>query len=61
MDSLAEWHGEPNENDWWVYIWGSGNFTSKQAYENMKVNQQKSPPFQWIWKSHCQGKHKVFF
>jgi hypothetical protein len=29
MDSLAEWHREPNENDQWVYIWGSGIFTSK--------------------------------
>jgi hypothetical protein len=45
MDSLAEWHREPNENDQWVYIWGSGIFTSKQAYENMKGNQQVSPPF----------------
>jgi hypothetical protein len=33
IDSLEEWHREPNENDQWVYIWGSGIFTSKQVYE----------------------------
>jgi hypothetical protein len=31
MDSLVEWHREPNENDQWVYIGGSGISTSKQA------------------------------
>jgi hypothetical protein len=45
MDSLAEWHREPNENDRWVYIWGSSIFTSKQAYENMKGDQQVPPCF----------------
>jgi hypothetical protein len=35
-------------------------FTSKQAYDTMKGDQQAPPPFQWIWKSCCQGKHKVF-
>jgi hypothetical protein len=31
MDSLVEWHREPNENDQWLYIGGSGISTSKQA------------------------------
>jgi hypothetical protein len=29
MDSLEEWSREKNENDTWIYIWGSGIFTSK--------------------------------
>jgi hypothetical protein len=34
MDSL-EWNREPNNSDCWIYIWGSGVFTSKQAYDSM--------------------------
>jgi hypothetical protein len=29
MDSLEEWNREPNNSDCWIYIWGSGVFTSK--------------------------------
>jgi hypothetical protein len=61
MDSRQEWHREANMNDTWTYIWGSGIFTSKLAYEMMKGQMQASAPFQWLWKSRCQGKHKVFF
>jgi hypothetical protein len=61
MDSLEEWNREPNSKDKWVYIWGAGIFTSKQAYDNMKGHLQAPSPFQWLWKSQCQGKHKVFF
>jgi hypothetical protein len=35
-DSLTEWNRESNADDQWVYIWGSGIFTSKQAYSSMK-------------------------
>jgi hypothetical protein len=60
-DSLTEWNREPNANDQWVYIWGSGIFTSKQAYDSMKGHSQAPAPFHWLWKSRCQGKHRVFF
>jgi hypothetical protein len=61
MDSLEEWNREPNSSDCWTYIWGSGVFTSKQAYNILIGQRQASAPFQWIWKSYCQGKVKVFF
>jgi hypothetical protein len=61
LDSLEEWNREPNEHDSWTYIWRSGIFTSKQAYENMKGHLSAPLQFQWMWKSKCQGKHKVFF
>jgi hypothetical protein len=61
MDSLEEWNHEPNDRDQWVYIWGSEIFTSKQTYENMKGHLQAPAPFQWLWKSRCQGKHKIYF
>jgi hypothetical protein len=61
MDSLHEWNREANEKDTWTYIWGSGIFTSKQAYEQTIGHNQAPAPFQRIWKSCYQGKHKVFF
>jgi hypothetical protein len=61
MDSLDEWNRDANEKDTWTYIWGSGIFTSKQAYEQIIGHDQAPVPFQWIWKSCCRGKHKVFF
>jgi hypothetical protein len=61
MDSLDDWNRERNNFDCWTYIWGSGIFTSKQAYNNMMGHAQAPPPFQWLWKSRCEGKHRVFF
>jgi hypothetical protein len=61
VDSLEEWNIEAKINDKWVYIWGSGIFTSKQAYDNMKGHLQAPAPFQWLWKCRCQGKHEIFF
>jgi hypothetical protein len=61
VDSLEEWNRELNDNDSWTYIWGSRIFTSKQAYVNMKGHYSAPLTFQWLWKSRCQGKNKVFF
>jgi hypothetical protein len=61
IDSVEEWNREMNNNDKWTYIWGLGIFTSKRAYENIIGQAQALSPFQWLWKSCCQGKHKVFF
>jgi hypothetical protein len=36
-------------------------FTSKQAYDSLIGQRQASAAYQWIWKSCCQGKVKVFF
>jgi hypothetical protein len=61
IDSLEEWNREPNSSDCQTYIWGSGVFTSKQAYDSLIGQRQASAAYQWIWKSCCQGKVKVFF
>jgi hypothetical protein len=61
MDSLEEWNREPNSSDCWTYIWGSGVFTSKKAHDSLISHRQAPTAYQWIWKSWCQGKVKVFF
>jgi hypothetical protein len=61
VDSIDEWNREGNENDRWTYIWGSGIFQSKQAYQNIIRQAQAPASFWWLWKSQCQAKHKVFF
>jgi hypothetical protein len=44
------------------YIFGVLVFLlQSKSMKYIKGNQQAPPPFQWIWKSHCQDKHKVFF
>jgi hypothetical protein len=43
-DSLTEWNRESNANGQWVYIRGSGIFTSKQAYSSMKGHSQAPAP-----------------
>jgi hypothetical protein len=47
MDSLDEWNWEVNE-DTWTYIWGTGIFTSKQAYEQIIGHNQAPALFQWF-------------
>lgn len=48
-------------NDTWSYIWGSKKFSSEKAYRAMIGIRIIPPHFQWVWKSSCQPKHKVFF
>uniref|UniRef100_A0A0A8YND0 Uncharacterized protein n=1 Tax=Arundo donax TaxID=35708 RepID=A0A0A8YND0_ARUDO len=44
-----------------MYIWGSGTYSTKHVY-NLLIGRMEAPlPFKWLWKSCCQGKHKVFF
>lgn len=47
--------------DTWSYLWGTANFSAAKAYNVMIGVRQVPPHFQWIWKSSCQTKHKVFF
>jgi hypothetical protein len=61
LDSLEEWNRDTNSSDCWTYIWGSRIFTSKQAYESLIGQSQAPAPLHWLWKSCCQGKHKVLF
>jgi hypothetical protein len=61
INSVEEWNREANEKDQWTYIWGSGIYTSKQAYASIIGQSSVPTPFQWLWKSCCQGKLKVFF
>jgi hypothetical protein len=50
-----------NNSDTWTYIWGSGNFSAKKCYNHLIGHQSVHPSFKWLWKSHCQAKHKVFY
>lgn len=49
------------EHDVWHYIWGNSTFSSKKAYRQLIGSRKVAPIFNWIWKSSCQPKHKVFF
>lgn len=50
---------EPEDN--WTYIWGSPIFSSSKAYKSLSGCSQTEPIFKWLWKTSCQGKHKIFF
>ena len=46
-----------------IYSWGSG-YSVKAAYQFLMSQKFPPPaplPFQWLWKSSCQEKHRVFF
>jgi hypothetical protein len=45
----------------WHYIWGSNRFSSAQAYKQLVGHSQVDPIFKRLWKTSCQGKHKIFF
>lgn len=47
--------------DQWKYSWGSTSFSTSKAYKVLKAGARAHPVFQWIWRSKCQMKHKVFF
>jgi hypothetical protein len=48
-------------HDCWCYIWGSGVFSSKKAYQALKGTLQVSALYKWLWKSCVRGKHKFFY
>ncbi|TVU17899.1 hypothetical protein EJB05_33960, partial [Eragrostis curvula] len=61
LNTLEHWQRDDETNDTWIYIWGSGAFSTKQAYNQIIGEMDTAAPFKWLWKSCCQGKHKVFF
>jgi hypothetical protein len=52
---------DPEAQDSWSYIWGTGLFSPQKAYEHMKGHRDVHNSFKWIWKSSCQLKDKIFF
>jgi hypothetical protein len=48
-------------NDQWKYNWGSTSFSTSKAYKLLVRGQPAHLVYQWIWRSKCQMKHKVFF
>ena len=50
-----------DDQDQWAYIWGSRIFSVSKAYKALIGHRQIHPIYNWIWKSRCQMKHKVFF
>ncbi|XP_066334538.1 uncharacterized protein [Miscanthus floridulus] len=48
------------DKDIWQYSWGK-NFSSSRAYKIMMGHTQHHTSIQWIWKTPCQPKHKLFF
>ena len=52
---------DSDDLDLWSYIWGSPFFSSAKAYKHLTGHAHVHKPFNWLWKSCCQNKHKVFF
>jgi hypothetical protein len=50
-----------DENDKWIYNWGSSIFASAKVYKILVGHSGIHPTYKWLWKSNCQPKHKVFF
>jgi hypothetical protein len=50
-----------DQDDIWVYIWGSPYFSAAKAYKQLIGSRPIHPSFKWLWKSALQHKHKVFF
>jgi hypothetical protein len=49
-----------DSNDVWSYLGGAVNFKSISAYKRLMGHSDIDPAFNWLWKSFCQPKHKVF-
>jgi len=49
-----------DENDSWFINGRSKGFSSAAAYRMLLGQHNTEPIYRWIWKSHCQPKHKVF-
>jgi hypothetical protein len=50
-----------SSSDNWTYIWGSSQFSASKVYNLLSGHTQADPIFKRLWKTSCQGKHKVFF
>jgi hypothetical protein len=52
-----------NENNAWIYIWGSPFYSSQRAYKYMKGHRKIHPSFQWLWKflQPAQIQKKIFW
>lgn len=60
-DQVQNIDSRQDENDCWTYIWGSGIYASKKAYEVLKGTTPVSHVFKWMSQSCALGKHKFFF
>jgi hypothetical protein len=49
------------EHDSWAYSWGNALFSATKVYKLLVGHRQVHPVFNWLWRSRCQLKHKVFF
>lgn len=58
---LQEGVWDPEEDDYWVYSWGSSTYNSRKAYKCLQGSYQASPLFSWLWSAGNLGKHKFFF
>jgi hypothetical protein len=52
---------QTNENDQWIYIWGTNQFSSVKIYKRMLGHPSIHKAYGWLWRSSCPMKHKVFF
>lgn len=59
-DDLSEIHSQPVHGDSWSFIWNSDIYTAKRFYK-LNFNAYQPPrPFDWLWKTKCVMKIKVF-
>lgn len=56
-DPLSHLNGD---RDLWTYVWGNGIFSSQKIYAMNFMHIQIPNSINWIWKSKCAMKIKVF-
>lgn len=54
-------HPLSEDNDRWVYSWGSNIIASAKVCRILVGHENVHVIYKWLWKSQCQAKHKVFF
>lgn len=58
MQQLSQNQGQ--QKDEWSYIWNSNTYYTTKFYMIPFLSIRPPQPFQWIWKSKCSKKIKIF-
>ena len=58
---LQEGVWDREEDDYWVYSWGSSTYNNRKAYKCLQGSYEASPLFSWLWSSGNLGKHQFIF
>jgi hypothetical protein len=61
LQNILEGVSLNESTDRWLYIWNTDQFSLKRAYNHLSGHLILHLVYNWLWRSSCQNKHKVFF